>query len=457
MSINIINPTVKHAKLLINKLRENDKLPFTDVLSPQSVNDKFNGLSYRERVFSPDITVYGFLSQALGADQSQQATVAQIIAHFVSQGKEPPSANTSAYSQARSRLPEGVLSSLAKESAIDLEKEAEAEWMWRNRSVKMPDGTTVSMPDTTENQARYPQPASQKKGIGFPIARAVGIFSLATGALLDLAMAPWSGKETGEHALLRQLMHVFESGDVVLGDAYYGSFFLIATLMKINVDAVFPMHASRNYDFRKGKRLGKKDHIVEWKKPTKPQWMDEQTYHMYPNSISVRETTIVDTRPGYRTRARVLVTTFLDEKEVSAKELGILYGYRWFAELNLRSIKSIMQMDILRSKTPEMVHKEIWAHILAYNLVRKIMAQSAVIHQCNPRQMSFKLALQMISAFRQAGLLNKINETYDYFLKALAYKKVGDRPGRNEPRMVKRRPKPFPRLQKPRGLYKIAA
>jgi hypothetical protein len=457
MSINIINPAAKHAESIINKLRTNDKLPFTDVLSPQSVNDKFNGFPYRKRVFSPDITVYGFLSQALGADQSQQATVTQIIAHFVSQGKKPPSANTSGYSQARSRLPEGVLSSLAKESAIDLEKDAEAGWMWRNRHVKMPDGTTVSMPDTPENQAMYPQPESQKKGVGFPIARLVGIFSLATGALLDLAMAPWSGKETGEHALLRQLMHVFESGDVVLGDAYYGSFFLIAALMEMNVDAVFPMHGSRNYDFRKGKRLGKKDHIVEWEKPARPEWMDEQTYAEFPDIISVREATIVDARPGYRTRSRVLVTTFLDEKEVTPKDLGILYGYRWFAELNLRSVKAIMQMDILRAKTPEMVHKEIWAHVLAYNLIRKMMAESAVIYQCNPRKMSFKLALQMLSAFRQAGILCENRETYAYFLEALAYKKVGNRPGRNEPRMVKRRPKPFPRLQKPRNHYKKKA
>jgi DDE family transposase len=448
---------INHAESVIQKLRTSDKLPFTDVLSSQSINEKLTDIPYRERVFSPDLTVYGLLSQALSADQSCQAAVTQIIAHLVSQGKDAPSANTSAYSQARSRLPEKVLSSLAKESAIDLERQAKPEWLWRNRHVKMPDGTTVSMPDTSENQKMYPQPASQKEGVGFPIARLVGIFSLSTGALLDLAMAPWSGKKTGEHALLRQLMHVFESGDIVLADAYYASFFLIAMLMKIGVDVVFPMHASRGHDFRKGRRLGKKDHIVQWRKPAKPEWMDKQMYYDFPEIINIRETTVVDARPGYKTKSRILVTTFLNEKEVTAQDLGVLYGYRWFAELNLRSVKEVMQMGILRGKTPDMVHKEIWAHVLAYNLVRKIMVQAAVVHSSNPRQMSFKLALQMTLSFRQTGKLTEDSEIYACLLRIIVYKKVGNRSGRSEPRMVKRRPKAFPRLQKPRNFYQNQA
>ena len=453
MSINIINTPIKHVRSIVQQLRIQDNLPFTDVLSPELISLKINDISYRERIFSPALTIYGFLSQALSPDQSCQAAVSQIIAHLMSKGKCSPSANTSAYSQARTRLPEGILSDLARESAKDLENQANKGWLWQNRHVKMPDGTSMSMPDTPENQALYPQPSSQKEGCGFPIARLVGVFSLSTGALLDLAMAPWSGKKTGEHALLRKLMHVFEAGDIVLADAYYGSFFLIATLQEMKVDAVFPLHAGRSHDFRKGERLGKKDHIVCWKKPVKPEWMNIQTYATFPETIKIRETAIVDTRPGYQTRTRVLVTTFLNSKEVTPQNLGELYGYRWYVELNLRSVKETMHMDILRSKTPKMVHKEIWAGILAYNLVRKIMAQAAEIHQRNPRKMSFKLSLQMISAFRQAGILDEDNALYDRFLVAIASKKVGERPGRSEPRMVKRRPKPFPRLQKSRNLY----
>lgn len=282
----------------------------------------------------------------------------------------------------------------------------------------------------------------------------VGVFSLATGALLDLAIAPWSGKGTGEHTLLRQLMHVFEAGDIVLGDAYYASYFLIATLMQMKVDVVFAVNGNRGSDFRRGKKLGKGDHLIQWKRPVKPEWMDEELYAEFPITITVREAKITTERSGFRSQSRVVVTTFIDAMDVSRQDLGELYGYRWFVELNLRSVKEIMRMDILRGKSPAMVHKEIWAHILAYNLVRKMMAQAAVIYERSPRQMSFKLALQMMSAFRQAGILSGKNyDTYDIFLRAIAYKKTGNQIRNSEPRMVKRRPKAFPRLQKPRHFY----
>jgi len=281
----------------------------------------------------------------------------------------------------------------------------------------------------------------------------VGIFSLSTGALLDLAMAPWSGKGTGEHTLLRQLMHVFKKDDIVIADAYYASFFLIARLIKMGVDVVFPQHASRDNDFRAGKRLGKGDHLVEWKKPARPKWMSKEEYADFPKTIAIRETKIISTRAGFRSKSRVIVTTFIDKKNVTPYDLGELYSYRWFVELNLRSVKETMRMDILRCKTPEMVRKEIWAHILAYNLVRKVMLQSAIIHKLNPREMSFKLALQTISAFRQAGILSENNHAlYTTFLRVIASRKTGQQK-RHIQRVVKRRPKAFPRMQKPRALY----
>ncbi len=458
MNINTSRSTIFQVKSIIQNLTAGNELTFSDVLSAQSICEKLNNVSFRSRVFSPDVTVFAFLSQVLSADQSCQAAVAQVIAQRAKEGKAMLSANTSAYCQARARLPEALLSELAKESAEELEERVQSGWLWRDRHIKIPDGTTVSMTDTPENQEAYPQPASQKPGIGFPIARLVGVFSLATGALLDLAITSWSGKETGEHALLRQLMHVFKFGDIVLGDAYYASFFLIATFIKMGVDVVFPMHACRDYDFRKGNRLGKKDHLVQWKKPKKPEWMDKQTYFEFPNSIIIRESVVIDENHGYRAKRRVLVTTLLNSKKVTLQDLAELYRYRWFVELNLRSIKEIMHMDILRGKTPMMVHKEIWAHILAYNLIRKIMAQAAVLHYRNPREMSFKLALQMLFAFRQAGIFSEKDEKmYAYFIEAITHKVVGNRSGRSEPRMVKRRPKTFPRLQKSRNFYRKAA
>ena len=280
------------------------------------------------------------------------------------------------------------------------------------------------------------------------------MISLATGAVRDLAIGPYSGKGTGEHGLLRQLMSVFKRGDVVLGDCYYASFFLIAMLIQIGVDIVFPIHHARDSDFRRGKRLGKKDHLVQWKRPAKPEWMDEDTYKTFPEMITVREVSISNGRPGFRSKSRILVTTFLDPDEVSKTDLSKLYDCRWFIEINLLSIKQTMRMDILRCKTPEMVRKEIWAHLLAYNLVRKVMAQAAIKHDKIPRQLSFKLALQVIFSFRQAGIFCENDEgVYNKMLQAIVHKKVGNRPGRSEPRMVKRRPKSFPRLQKPRSFY----
>jgi hypothetical protein len=283
----------------------------------------------------------------------------------------------------------------------------------------------------------------------------VGVFSLATCSLLDLAIAPWSGKGTGEHTLLRQLMHLFEAGDIALGDAYYCSFFLISALLKKGVDVVFPIHGGRNNDFRRGKRLSKGDHLVEWARPVRPSWMTKEEYAEYPRSITVRETKIISGKPGFRSKSHIIVTTMTDQADVSPNDLGELYGHRWFAELNFRSVKEIMRMDILRGKTPEIVRKEIWAHVLAYNLIRKMMAQAAIIYRRNPREMSFKLALQMVSAFRQAGVLSeKKDHAFSCFLRAIAYKKTGTQIREDEPRVVKRRPKAFPRMQKARHFYK---
>jgi hypothetical protein len=226
--------------------------------------------------------------------------------------------------------------------------------------------------------------------------------------------------------------------------------------MQMGVDAVFPLHGARKCDFRRGKKLGGKDHLVQWIKPLKPKWMDEATYKKFPNFITIREVAVSSNQAGFRSKSRVLVTTFLNPKDVSKKDLGELYAHRWIVEVNLRSIKETMCMEILRGKTPNMVRKEIWAHLLAYNLVRKIMAQSASNHNKKPRLLSFKLALQMMDAFHQAGIFSekKNKVAYVRLLKAIAYKVIGNRPGRREPRRVKRRPKAFPKLQMARHLYK---
>lgn len=443
-----------HPKLIANQLRSADSLPFKEILSSEKIFQCMGNCKFRDRLYPPDITLLGFLYQVLNEDKSCQAAVAQIIAFYTSLGKSPPSANTAAYSKARSRLPETILSNLAKASAEQLEEQIPSHWLYRRKPIKLIDGSTLFMPDTPENQAIYPQSKSQKIGLGFPIARIVTIISYATGAVIDLAISHCFGKGAGEHALLRQLVHQFKPGDIALGDCYYASFFLINTLIQLGVDVVFPIHSARNYDFRKGIRLGKKDHIVQWKKPSRPEWMSHEEYMMFPKAISLRELQIQDERKGFRSKSRIIVSTFLDSNDVTRNDFKTIFDFRWNVELDLRSIKDTMRMGILRSKTPEMIRKEVWAHILAYNLIRKIMSQSAYIHNNKPRELSFKLALQIINAFRSVKLFSESNEEiYLYLLKAIAYKRVGNRSGRNEPRKLKRRPKNYPLLLKPRNRY----
>lgn len=448
--------TTQRAQSVIEELKNTKGLPFEDLLGTFCLQNHLDEdkIVRRDRIFSLKTTVNAFLTQVISADPSCQATISRVAAQAAAQGGEI-SVNTAGYCKARQRLPEKLLPLLACKSANDLEKRIPADLLWRKKYPrKLVDGACISMPDTVKNQEAYPQPKTQKEGLGFPLARVVAVISLATGAVLDFAIAPYAGKGTGENALIRQLLHCFESGDIFLADCYYASFFLIGALIKKGVHIAIPKHASRNCDFRKGKRLGKKDHIVEWEKPARPEWMDEETYQSHPKYLNMRETKISSSKKGHRTKSRIIVTTFLDPKDVSKDELNELYDQRWFVEICFLAIKETMQMGVLRCKTPEMIFKEIWAHLLAYNLVRKIMVDAAIKYDKEITKLSFKLSLQCIIAFIPEDVFKSGNEViYEKMLKAITSKKVGNRPGRSEPRAVKRRPKPFPRLQKPRQHY----
>lgn len=456
--INTTFPTINHPKSILTKLKNAEGLPFKDILSSESITETLCDTEYRERLYTPDLVIFGFLSQVLSSDKSCQAAVARILAYLLSQGKRMPSANTAAYSKARSRLSEEIISKLAKKSADQLEEQAPSEWLWRRRHIKLIDGSTLFMPDTPKNQDAYPQSKNQKVGLGFPIARIVAVISYATGAVLDVAASCCFGEGAGEHSLLRQIIDVFKPGDIALADCYYSSYFLMAKLIELKVDAVFPLHSGRHHDFRKGMRLGKKDHIVKWKKPQKPKWMSDDEYDGFPDNISIREVSTQQERKGFKSKERVIVTTFLDSKSVCKNDLKIMYNYRWSVEIDLKSIKDTMRMGILRGKTPEMVRKEIWMHMLAYNLIRKLMAQAANAYNKKPRELSFKLTLQLLDAFLQARSYSQIkNDIHIHLFKAISHKKIGNREGRQEPRMLKRRPKNYPLLMKPRSQYQRVA
>lgn len=444
-----LNP-IKKISHQINNLKarfcQSDGLPFNDILSTPYLHNIIEEEvpTFRNRVFTPFVTLQAFISQVLSQDHSCRDAVARVLADRISQGEEPCSGDTSPYCRARMRLPENLITRLLKKTGWDLHEQSEENWKWKGRSVKLVDGTTVSMPDTPENQDAFPQVPGQKKGLGFPIARMVAIISLSCGSVLDYALGPYQGKETGEHALLRQIIGSLVTGDILAGDRYYCSYFLIAILQQKGVDVIFQLHARRKADFRRGIRLGSRDHLVAWSKPARPDWMDEATYNAMPDTLTIRE---------IKAGGRVIASTLLDPKEASKKELADLYVKRWFVEVDLRSIKETLQMDILRCKTPEMIRKEIGVHLLAYNLIRTVMAQSASLFGVLPREVSFKGTVQTLEAFRDKITLlskKKLPELYMALLKAVAGHRVGNRPGRSEPRAVKRRPKAYPRLTVPR-------
>ena len=320
--------------------------------------------------------------------------------------------------------------------------------------MKLVDGFTVSMPDTIKNQAEYPQPATQKPGLGFPLARCVALFSLATAMALDLELGPYSGKETGETALLRKLMARLEIGDILVGDCYFCSFFMIVLLKELKVDCVFRLHQCRTADFSRGQRLGKKDHVVRWARPQKPGWMDAETYARMPETIEVREIEVRVDKPGFRPDSLVVVTTLVDADKYTADEIRDLFRKRWLVEQDIRALKSNLGIDVLRCQTPEMVRKELWAALLAYNLIRQTMLQAALRADLSPRDLSFTHALQTIaSSWVLMPVLNPAGQAAQIAaaLKGLAQQRVGRRPDRVEPRAVKRRPKPHDLLTKPRS------
>ena len=312
------------------------------------------------------------------------------------------------------------------------------------------------MPDTPENQREYPQQTAQQPGLGFPIARLVVVFCLACGAALDAAVGRYQGKKTGENALLRAL-DSFRPEDVLLADRYFGGYFDLAHWQQRGVDVVTLLHQRRRCDLRRGRRLGANDHVVAWAKPSRPAWMDAATYAEMPEALAVREVRVRVAVAGFRTKVLVVATTLLDPRAYPARDLAALYRARWHAELDLRTLKITLGMDVLRCKAPEMVRKEVWAHLLAYNLIRALMAETAGDLGCTPRDLSFKGALQALTEFADRLLDARgptRGELYAWLLIAVGAHQVNDRPGRVEPRARKRRRKQYPRLMQPRRVAK---
>ena len=439
----------------VESLGEADLLPFHELLDADMVDEalKAEKVRFNRCIYSPIVTLCLFLSQVIDPDHSCRASVARLIAWRVFKGLPPCDEDTGTYCDARKRLPTAVVRRLVHETARRGAAEAPESWLWKGRRVYLVDGTTVSMPDTPANQAAFPQSRTQKRGVGFPIARLTVLIALWTGLAREMAMGPYKGKETGETALFREMLDALEAGDVVVGDRCFSSYFMLAELSRRGVDGAFRMHQRRKADFRRGRILGRGDHVVRWIKPERPDWMSEADYARYPDVMCIRELRYKISVPGYRASDLTVTTTLLDAEAYPASELATLYGGRWHIETDLRSIKCDMKMDVLRCKTPEMVEKEVWIHLLGYNLIRRMMSKAAAEAGVTPREVSFKGALQTMTAFQDALRWADKEERprlWAALLAAIGGHRVGDRPGRVEPRAIKRRPKPHKLLTVPR-------
>ena len=450
---------------ILHSYAQDDGLPFTSVLTEEQIQQAAVAEDVRfgngnNDVYTPAVTLWAFIGQVLAGNQSCVAAVARIIVLFIALRRPLCSAATGAYCKARAKLPETFLRRLTYQVGAELEDQAPAPWRWHDRRVLLADGVEITLADTPENQAAYPQPTTQRPGIGFPMIRLVVLLTFATAALVGASFGPYAGKETGESALLRQLFEQLRSGDVLVADRYYCSYFLIALLQQRGVDVAFRLHHKRRYDFRRGRHLGHHDHVVAWQRPRRPDWMDEATYATIPETLTVRELRFTIDQPGYRTRAMIVATTLLDDHAYSKDAVADLYHQRWHVELDLRSIKQTLGMEVLACKTPAMARKELWAHLLSYNLVRKTAAQAAWQHGLQAgTDVVRRRTVQTLEAFANLLLAiepeQRLQVCHELF-RAIATHMVGDRPGRIEPRRLKRRCDKYQMLNRPRAQERAA-
>lgn len=411
-----------------------------------------NDRPIRTRIFTPWCTFWLFLTQVLGVSRTCREALRTGQA-WLSE-KHGISPNTSAYFQARARLPISFLERAG--SSVLKYLQAWEKQTWCGRHVKVVDGSALTLPDTPENQERYPQSSRQKKGCGFPTMRFVALFMLSSGAWLASAKG---SLQQHERTLWHRLWNFLRPGDVLLADRGFCGFADFYLLLCQHVDSVMRLHQKRSTGCRKVQKLGKDDWLVAWYKTgICPKWLDQETWNRLPKTMILRHVAIWVPITGFRTRSFTLATTLLDNRVYSASDLADLYRRRWMAELFLRHIKTTMGMDILRCKTPNLVHKEFLMHQIAYNVIRAMICQSAQKHGVDPHKISLA---GTCATLRQWALVictirsqSIIRRTVNAFFLCIASDTLPDRPNRCEPRVRKRRPKNFQLLNKPRNDFK---
>ncbi|MEO1373104.1 MAG: IS4 family transposase [Cyanobacteria bacterium J06635_10] len=455
----MISSTVpRRVQILKKKFSNSIGLPFKELLPETVITEIIDDLKikYRSRLFDPIVTLWAFLSQILDADKSCHNAVSRVISYLVGEGVEIPSTDTSAYCQARQRLPEKLIEKLFYEVGISLEEKVNEQNLWCGRNIKVIDGSNVSMPDTKENQSSYPQHKNQKDGCGFPIAKIGVIFSIATGAAIGLVIDVFN---THDIQLARKLYQFLKPGDVLLGDRAFCAYADLIKIKNFGCDGLFRKHQSRKTQMRGGKIVGNCDKLVKWYKPKRcPQGLTKEEFNVLPTTLIVREIYFYIAIPGFRTKQVSLITTLVDSQEYSTVDIVKLYGERWDVEVNFKHLKTTLGMDILRGKTPSLVRKEIWTFLLAYNLLRTLMFEATTSYGNSHNHLSLQGTRHHFNNFIPK-LINTSNQThnivYQTLLNIIIHKEVPQRPCRYEPRVKKRRSKAYPLMQKTRRQYHV--
>lgn len=427
-----------------------------DLLPAPLLSAEDEGPNSRERIYSLRLTFECFLWQMLKPKTSCREVVRQVQALCRLCGRGPVDEGDSAYVQARHRLPRQRMEKALWVSAQAADRRVGPLGQLQGRPVKVADGSTTQLADTPKNQNRYPQPTSQKKGCGFPVMKLVALFSLTSGAILQVMLGSLRHHDL---RLLRALWEQLKKGDILLGDRAFGEYTTLAGLPAQGVDVLARLHARRKVDFRKAQRLGNNDGLFVWTKGyQQSEILSAREWALLPAQITVRILRFTATLRGFRSRRITLVTTLLDPKLYPAQQLAGLYGRRWRLELCLRDLKTTMGMEQLRCKTPDMAEKELLAYLIAHNLVRGVIAQAVTSYHVDLERVSFKGSIdalrQYSDAIAKARNQKMRRQLWEDLLLNLARDLVPHRPNRIEPRAVKRRPKPHPLLNQPRRRFK---
>ncbi|MEO8498340.1 MAG: IS4 family transposase, partial [Planctomycetota bacterium] len=461
-------------------LMQNDELPLADVVDGELFQQAFDRHAVDfgdddDAVYTPAITLWALISQVFFAEtqRSCKAAVMRVAALWATLGKTVCDTNTGAYCRARLKIPCEVVRDITRHLALAAEQGvsydhhiddqdddalhqsprvvAEVRAQSQGSRVLLLDGFVISAADTPENQAEYPQKPSQEEGLGFPLLRCVTLTSLFTGLLFDLACGPYSGKETGETALMRELLDVLQAGDTLVADCHHCTYWTVAACRARGVHIVMKNHHKRDDHPAGAVRLCKGERLVTWTRPPRPDWMNVEEYEQQPETISIRLVDVHVKQKGFRPDKFTVATTLIDDAEVAGDWIRSVYESRWLVELDIRAVKCSLNMDILRAKTPPMVRTELWSCLLAYNLIRLKMLQSCAASGRDPRSLSFTTTQQLLATnWLLCAVIGVSEELATLGQQTSGSERVGHRDGRVEPRANKRRPKVLALMTKPR-------